>query len=118
MGPAPREPVPLTQSLDGVVRSLQGTRGGPTSGAKAVGGVFGQWVEIVGEHVAAHVTPVRLDRDRLVVEVADPAWATQVRLLSDRMRERVAEVTGTHVGTVEVRVAGARRRSRDKFRNG
>ena len=77
--------------------------------AQAIGGVFGRWNEIVGEAVAAHVQPIRLDGRRLVVEVSDPAWATQMRLLADRVCQRVHDVTGTEVETVEVRVAGGRR---------
>jgi predicted nucleic acid-binding Zn ribbon protein len=74
-----------------------------------MGGVFGRWGEIVGEQVAAHVQPIRLDGGRLVVEVSDPAWATQMRLLTDRVRQRIHDVTGTTVDTVEVRVAGRRK---------
>lgn len=106
----PTDPVPLSEAVDGLVRSLQGGRQSPTGGARAVGGVFGRWTEIVGEAVAAHVQPIRLDRDRLVVEVSDPAWATQMRMLTDRVRERVIAVTGTTVDTIEIRVAGHRRR--------
>jgi predicted nucleic acid-binding Zn ribbon protein len=103
------DPVPLAASLDGVVRSLQdGVRRGPGT-ARALGGVFGRWEEIVGGTVAAHVQPVRLDGTRLVVEVSDPAWATQLRLLTDRLRQRIADVTGTTIDTIEVRVAGRRR---------
>ncbi len=74
-----------------------------------MGGVFGQWAEIVGDTVAAHVQPIRLDGKRLVVEVSDPAWATQIRLLTDRVRQRVHDVTGTLVDTVEIRVSARRR---------
>lgn len=102
------DPRLLADAVDSVVRSLQGGRQPP--GAAAVGGVFGRWADIVGEAVAAHVQPIRLDRDRLVVEVSDPVWATQMRLLTDRVRARVAEVTGTTVESVEIRVAGSRRR--------
>jgi predicted nucleic acid-binding Zn ribbon protein len=105
------DPVPLAASLDGVVRSLQGgTPGGPGA-ARALGGVFGRWDEIVGDTVAAYVQPVRLDGGRLVVEVSDPAWATQIRLLADTVRQRISDVTGTVVDAVDVRVAGPRRRS-------
>ena len=45
--------------------------------------MFGRWDDIVGANIAAHVQPLRLDEGVLVVEVTDPAWATQVRLLSD-----------------------------------
>ena len=104
------DPVPFGKALDRVVRSLQGGVPQRATGSVAVGGVFGRWPEIVGDAVAGHVQPIRLDGSRLVVDVSDPAWATQVRLLSDRIRERITEVTGTTVETLEVRVAGARRR--------
>lgn len=94
--------------MDSLVRSLQG--GVQSGGAVAVAGVFGRWSEVVGEAMAAHVQPVKLERDRLVVEVREPAWATQVRMLSDRIRERLQEVVGVSVDAIEVRVAGSDRR--------
>lgn len=93
------DPIPFTASLDGVVRSL---RGGTSS--RAVGGVFGRWVDAVGEQVAEHVTPLKLDGATLVVEVDDPAWATQVRFLTSMITERLATVAGVEVDHVEVRV--------------
>jgi predicted nucleic acid-binding Zn ribbon protein len=105
-----RDPVPLGESLDGVVRSLQGGVRNDAGAAQAMGGVFGRWEVIVGEAVAAHVQPIRLDGRRLIVEVSDPAWATQMRLLTDQVRQRIREVTGTAVDVVEVRVASRRRR--------
>lgn len=101
------DPKPLSASMDSVVRSLQG--GTQRAGASAVGGVFGRWSEVVGEAMAAHVQPVKLERDRLVVEVREPAWATQVRMLSDRIIDRLKEVVGVTVETIDVRVAGSRR---------
>ena len=80
------DPLSLQDSIDGVVRSMQGGGRRPSGQAQAMGGVFGRWSEIVGENVAAHVQPVRLDGARLVVEVTDPAWATQIRRLSDTLR--------------------------------
>jgi predicted nucleic acid-binding Zn ribbon protein len=103
------DPVRLAKSLDDVVRSLQG--GTPGGAAPAIGGVFGRWGEIVGDTVAAHVQPVRLDGGRLVVEVSDPTWATQIRLLAGTVCARINDVTGTVVDAVDVRVAGPRRRS-------
>ena len=105
-----RDPLPLTESLDGVVRSLQGGQRRGSGEAQAIGGVFGRWNEIVGDAVAAHVQPIRLDAGRLVVEVTDPAWATQMRLLTDRVRQHVEDVTGTSIESVEIRVSSGRRR--------
>ena len=93
-----REPIPISTSLDEVVRSLRGP------GRREVGGVFGRWEESVGTQVAAHARPVRLDRGVLVVEVDEPAWATQITLLSNTIRERLVTVTGIEVDRVEVRV--------------
>ncbi len=93
------EPVPVTAALDGLLRSL---RGG--AGRAEVGGVFGKWDEAVGPMLAANVRPVRLEHGTLLVEVDDPAWATQVRFLSDDIRRRLREAAGVDVSAVEVRV--------------
>ncbi len=82
------DPVPVTDALDGLLRSL---RGG--AGRAEVGGVFGRWEEAVGQALAANVRPVRLEHGTLLVEVDDPAWATQVRFLADDITARLAEVT-------------------------
>lgn len=93
------EPVALAASLDAVVRSLRGPS------AKAVAGVFAGWDEAVGPLVAAHARPVSLDEGRLVVEVDEPGWATQLRYLEGTLRERLAEVAGGYeLRSVEVRV--------------
>jgi predicted nucleic acid-binding Zn ribbon protein len=103
------EPRPLADSLQQVVRALQPVHQVSTSTA-ALGGVFGRWEEAVGEAVAAHVRPLRLDGDVLVVEVDDPAWATQLRLLESTMRQRLSDVTGAAIGRIECRVGRPTRR--------
>ena len=97
------DPVPLTSSLDGLMRSLRGTD------RIQVGGVFGRWDDAVGPQIAAHVRPVRLDGDHLLLEADSPTWATQVRLLADTIVERLREEAGAHVERVDVRVARSRR---------
>lgn len=101
-----REPVPISQSLAGVVESLRGPVG-RTSGTstRAMGGVFGRWNEIVGDVVALHVQPVKLDGDRLIVEVDDPAWATQLRFLEADLKSRLRATIGASVERFEIRVA-------------
>ena len=93
-----REPVPISSSLDGVMRSLRGPS------RQAVGGLFGRWSEAVGEQVAQHVKPIKLDERVLVVEVDDPAWATQVKFLSPMITERLQAVAGVSVDRIDVRV--------------
>jgi predicted nucleic acid-binding Zn ribbon protein len=96
--PEPDEPVSLTLSLDDVVKTLRGPS------RQAVGGLFGRWDEAVGEQVAHHVRPLKLDRGVLSVEVDDPAWATQVKFLAPTIISRLAEVAGARVEQLQVRV--------------
>ena len=109
-----RDPVPLSDSLGGVVRSLRGpdardvraaVDGVRGASARDIGGVFGRWNEAVGEAVARHVQPLRLDGARLVVEVDDPAWATQLKFLEADLRRRLLAVTGAQIDEFEIRVA-------------
>jgi len=106
-----RDPVPIGESLDSVVRSLrpEASSAQPASQpaaqmARQMGGVFGRWAEAVGEAVAEHVKPIKLDGTKLVVEVDDPAWATQLRFLEATLKQRLLEVAGATVETVDVRV--------------
>ena len=93
-----RDPIPISNSLDGVVRSLRGPS------REAVGGLFGRWNQAVGDQVAQHVEPIKLDEGVLVVEVDDPAWATQVKFLSAMITERLMTVAAVRVERIEVRV--------------
>jgi predicted nucleic acid-binding Zn ribbon protein len=98
------DPVPISRSLDSIMKSLRGTD------RIQIGGVFGRWDEAVGPTVAAHVRPVRLDQGVLTVEADEPAWATQVKFLSSTITARLAEVAGVDIEHIEVRVAGSSRR--------
>ena len=104
-----RDPVPIGDSLDKVVRSLRNDDSATTSPGQTagqMGGVFGRWAEAVGDAVAAHVKPVKLDGTKLIVEVDDPAWATQLRFLETTLKQRLLDVAGATIVTVEVRVKG------------
>lgn len=92
------DPVPISSALDAVVKSLRGPS------REAVGGLFGRWVDAVGDQVAQHVKPVKLDQGVLVVEVDDPAWATQVKFLTTMIIGRLQEVANVQVDRIEVRV--------------
>jgi predicted nucleic acid-binding Zn ribbon protein len=98
--PDRREPRPLIDGLDAVVRSLKGASAG------TIGGVFGRWDDAVGPAIAGHVRPVKLDGAVLLVEVDEPGWATQLRFLEHDVIDRLRTVTGATVERLEVRVAG------------
>jgi predicted nucleic acid-binding Zn ribbon protein len=89
----------LSDSLDTVLRALRG------ASAQATAGVFGRWEDAVGPHVAAHSRPALLDDGRLVVDVDEPGWATQLRYLERDLLGRLAVVAGADaVRSIEVRV--------------
>jgi len=94
-----REPRSLGDGLDTLMRSLR------ASSSASVGGVFGRWAEAVGPAVAAHARPRRLDGRRLVVEVDEPGWATQLRFLDQEIKQRLETVAGVTIDAIEVRVA-------------
>jgi predicted nucleic acid-binding Zn ribbon protein len=80
------------RDLEGSLEALSKRLG--MEGALGVGRLFSGWSEIVGEAMAEHVQPVRIDRTALVVTVDHPAWATQVRRLGDTLLDRAAQYSG------------------------
>lgn len=70
--------------------------------------VHTRWVDIAGEELAHHVTPVRLRGGVLVVRAESGAWAAQLRYLSPWLLQRAQEVLGAErVDRVQI-VSGAR----------
>jgi hypothetical protein len=96
--PNETEPHTLSDSIGEVLRSLRGGDG------RATAGLFARWTDIVGASVAAHVRPLSLDGERLLVEVDEPGWATQLRFLQADVLERLHAVVGAHATALDVRV--------------
>ena len=82
------EPRQIDSSLEALSKQLG------MEGAVGVGRLFAGWTEIVGEAMAEHVQPVRIDRSALVVTVDHPAWATQVRRFGDTLLDRASAHAG------------------------
>jgi predicted nucleic acid-binding Zn ribbon protein len=96
---------PLASSLEAVVRSLKGPQ------AQGLAGLFSGWDDAVGPSIAAHARPLVLDDGRLVVEVDEPGWATQLRYLEAELRERLGPyVAPSTITSIEVRVRRTERR--------
>jgi len=83
-----------------------GAGGAPS--AAALGTVFSRWEELVGPSVARHTKPLRIGSGTLVVEVDQPAWATQLRILAPGILARLTERTGEPIERLDV-VVGFRR---------
>ena len=96
--------VPITRSLDLMMRALRGTD------RAQVAGVFGKWDDAMGAQIATHVRPIKLDRRTLVVEADSSTWATQVKLLADTIIGRLRDEAQVEIDQIEVRVAPSRGR--------
>ncbi len=93
-------PVALSESLDRLLDSL----GAPSTDLLST--IFSRWEQVVGTEVARHCRPVALDDDRLVVEAADAAWASELKWLSEELLQRLAEASSqARLKSITVRVA-------------
>jgi predicted nucleic acid-binding Zn ribbon protein len=99
--PEPHE-LPPVVTLQGQLSRLLASLG--SDDAASVSGVFGAWRDLVGQSVAEHVRPVKLDRATLIVEVDDPHWATEMRFLETSLCTKISQITTTPVTSLEVRV--------------
>ncbi len=93
------DPRPLSDGLEALLRSLRGGE------RRTTATVFGRWSELVGEQIAAHARPLKLDRGRLLVEVDEPAWATQLRFMETELLDRLRGEGQLAVDGLELRVA-------------
>lgn len=91
-------PVTLQSQLNRLLASLG------SDDAASVHGVFGAWNSLVGDAVAAHVQPIKLDGSALLVEVDDPHWATEMKFLEASLCTKLSQLTTTPVTSLEVRV--------------
>lgn len=92
------DPRPISEGIERLLRSLRG------GDRRATVTVFSRWTELVGSGVAVHVRPLKLDRGTLIVEVDDPAWATQMKFLEQDLLKRLRETGDMSVQQLEVRV--------------
>ncbi|MFG1936842.1 MULTISPECIES: DUF721 domain-containing protein [Micromonospora] len=90
-GPDPRDPQPLGVVLDKLMKA----RGWQQPAAEAT--VFGAWEKVVGQEVAQHSRPVKLEDGELTVEARSTAWATQLRLLAGSLLQQIAREVGHNV---------------------
>ncbi len=86
-------------------RLLSSLRGGDRATTVSV---FSRWTELVGDQIAAHCRPLKLDGGVLVVEVDDPAWATQMKFLHSEVIERLRAGGGMAVERLDITVARRR----------
>jgi predicted nucleic acid-binding Zn ribbon protein len=88
----------LAEELDALLQRLG------SESTMVVAGVFGNWSELVGDTVAQHASPIKLESGRLLVEVDEPAWATQMRFLESEIIKKLSASTGNTINGIDVRV--------------
>jgi predicted nucleic acid-binding Zn ribbon protein len=92
--PAPagsRDPEPLGAALERLVVE----QGWQDQSAVAV--LMGEWAEIVGADLAAHVVPVSFDDGELILQAESTTWSTQTRLLLPQLHRAIDERVGAGV---------------------
>ncbi|MDJ0359900.1 DUF721 family protein [Rhodococcus sp. H29-C3] len=87
-GPDDRDP----QTLGSVAGSIAKNRG--WSDKVAEGTVMGRWPTVVGEDIAAHAVPVKLEDSVLSISAESTAWATQLRLMQAQILAKIAAAVG------------------------
>lgn len=96
-GDDPWDPQPLGR-LMGQVAKRRGWEDNVTTGR-----LFAQWGRIVGEDIAAHATPERLEDGVLYVRASSTAWATQLRLVAADILRKIAAAMGpNHVRRLRI----------------
>ena len=98
-GPDGRDPASIGASVGDLVRDKEWER--PLRAA----GILARWDAIVGDDIAAHCRPERLEAGVLTCVAESTSWATQLRLLAPRLLERIGSDLGPGVVT-QLRVHG------------
>lgn len=88
----------LAEELDSLLRRLG------SESTTVVAGVFSNWHELVGSTVAQHASPIKLESGRLLVEVDEPAWATQMHFLESEIIGKLSTSVGSTINGIDVRV--------------
>jgi predicted nucleic acid-binding Zn ribbon protein len=56
----------------------------------AEGNIFSDWEKIVGQEIAQHSTPISLVDGRLTIQSSSTAWATQLNIIKENLRETIS----------------------------
>ncbi len=75
--------------------------------ADVVESVFSDWESLVGKVIAEHTTPTRIENGVLFLEVANPAWASEMEWMSEEMLRQITTMANT-VEITEIRVQVAK----------
>lgn len=98
-GPDARDPQPFGNMV-GKVAKQHGWEPRISEGT-----LFGMWAQIVGDDIASHADPKRLEGTVLHVSAESTAWATQLRYMQSQILAKIAKVIG-HGMVTSLRITG------------
>ena len=78
------DPKPVGAVLDELIEKRDWVRG------LAEGNIFTDWEKIVGAEIAQHSTPISLTEGRLTIQSSSTAWATQLNIMKESLRETIS----------------------------
>lgn len=87
------------------VRALAARRGWRSH--LVAGDLYAEWAAVVGDKLAEHTSPLRLQGGVLVLAASSPLWASEVRQLGAVITRRINERLGA--GTVRTITVSVRR---------
>lgn len=76
------------QSLETVLSEVIANRN--WSKGVAEGSLFSDWVQIVGQEISTHTTPISLVDGKLTIQCSSSAWATQMRLMQSDLLKTIS----------------------------
>ncbi len=88
----PRRPGQGERRLDVAMKAFLADQGWGQAGALAA--IWSCWEEVVGADVAAHVRPLALRGDALVLAVDHATWSAQLTFIAPELLERLGERLG------------------------
>jgi len=79
------EPEPISRIINDVLAT------GKLGDSRQVAELWGEWGKIVGDDIAEHCFPEKINGDRLYINVDSPVWCQQLDLLKEELKEKIAE---------------------------
>tara|TARA_B100000676_G_C18025045_1_gene815102 strand:- start:1299 stop:1598 length:300 start_codon:yes stop_codon:yes gene_type:complete len=83
-----KDPIHLRSVLEQLLKDFG------TPDIKVVTSVVDQWQEIVGVDLAKKVSAVAVSGSELIVQVDDPAWASQISWLEKQLLDKIESLVG------------------------
>ena len=92
------EPVHLRSVLEQILKDFG------TPDINSITSIVDQWEDIVGSELASKISAVAFKGSELIVQVDDPAWASQLTWLESQLLTKIEEILGAEkVSSIRVR---------------